>query len=98
MNIIEIEVNEQEIIDQLDKLLKTNPEPASLAIQRLADKITIRTLKLGIEQNPKWRRSLIQSVSDAAKGVQSAVEHLKNRDSYLWVQALSEYLDEGGKI
>lgn len=98
MKKIDIEVDGQEILDQLADLMADDNNPVSVEVNEQADRIIVRALKVVIAQDKKWRRSLMQTARDACKGVPSALEFLKDKDSYLWVRALSDYLSEGGQV
>ena len=97
MNKIDIMVNEQEILDQLAELMADDNNPISVEVNEQADRIVVRALKVMLAQDKEWRRSLMRTAQDALKGVPSALEFLKDKDSYLWVRALADYLDEGGQ-
>lgn len=97
MNKIDI-VNEQEILDQLAELMAADPNPVNVMVNNLADRVIVRVLKDELVQDGEWRRSLMRTAQDALKGVPSALAFLREKDSYLWMRALSDYLDEGGQL
>jgi hypothetical protein len=98
MSKIDIDVNAQEILDQLAELMKADPNPVSVAVNSLADRVIVRVLKDELKQDVEWRRSLMRTAQDALKGVPSALAFLRDKDSYLWIRALSDYLDDGGRL